>query len=74
MANNQEPLRGLPLTFEIYAHNEQEVEEARQAIVDFIRQHAKENRAVTAKKIAQAIPKWQNNILVKNQIINFFSN
>ena len=73
MANNQQPLKGMPITFEIYAHTEQEVEQLRQAVVAFIRQHAKEGRAVTAKKVAEAIPKWDSNILVKNQIIKFFS-
>lgn len=67
-----QPLKGFPLSFQIYAHNEQEVEQCRQAIIGFINQHRQENRAVTATKVAQAITSWQSNPLIKTQIINYF--
>ena len=65
-------LHGFPLTFNIYAENEQEVEEARMAIISFIGFHASQCRAVTAKKVAQAVSNWDKNAIVKNQIINYF--
>lgn len=71
--NNQQQLRALPITFQIYAHDEQEVEEARMAIVAFIGQHAKQGRAVTAHKVAQAISNWDKNFLVKNAVIKHFT-
>ena len=65
-------LRGFPLTFNIYAENEQEVEEVRMAIIAFIGLHASQCRAVTARKVAQAVSNWDKNAIVKNQIINYF--
>ena len=65
-------LHGFPLTFNIYAENEQEVEDCRMAIIAFIGQHASQCRAVTAKKVAQAISNWEKNPLVKMNIINYF--
>ena len=65
-------MKGYPITFNIYAESEQEAEEARMAIVAFIGEHAKHGRAVTGKKIAQAVSNWGNNPIVKSQIINFF--
>ena len=64
-------LHGFPLTFNIYAENEQEVEECRKAIVAFIGFHASQCRAVTAKKVAKALSNWDNNILIRNHIISY---
>ena len=68
----QKKLKGFPLTFNIYAENEQEVEEARMAIIAFIGFHASQCRAVTARKVAQAVSNWDKNAIVKNQILNYF--
>lgn len=65
-------LQGFPITFSIYAETAEEAEEARQALVAFIGQHARQGRAVTGRKIAQAVGRWDKNPLVKNQIINYF--
>ena len=65
-------LKGFPLSFNIYAESEEEVKEARQAIVSFIGVHASQCRAVTAKKVAAALRNWDKNPIVKNQIINYF--
>lgn len=70
--NQQQPFKGFPITFNVYARNEQEVEELRMAIVAFIGHHAHQGRAVDAARLAQAISNWDKNPLVKNQIINFF--
>ena len=70
--DEKKKLKGFPLTFNIYAENEAEVEECRKAIIAFIGLHASQCRAVTAKKVAQAIGNWDKNPIVKNQIINHF--
>ena len=70
--NQQQPLRGFPITFNVYAHNEQEVEHLRKAIVAFIDQHARQGRAVDAERTAQAVARWDSNPLVRTQIINYF--
>ncbi len=70
----QEPELGVyPITFQLYAHNEQEVEEARMAIIAFIGLHRRHNRAVTAQKVAQAVARWDQNPIVKSQIIKYFT-
>ena len=72
MNEEQKQLKGFPLTFNIYAESAEEAEEARMAIIAFIGQHAKQGRAVTARKVAQAVARWDQNPIVKNQIINYF--
>ena len=69
---NKKQLKGFPLTFNIYAENEQEVEDCRMAIIAFIGLHASQCRAVTAKKVAHALSNWDKNAIVKNQIIKYF--
>ena len=67
-----EQFKGFPVTFNVYAHNEQEVENLRMAVVAFIGCHARQGRAVDAARLAQAISNWDKNPLVKSQIINYF--
>lgn len=69
---NKQPLKGFPISFQLYAHNEQEVEQCRQAIIGFINQHRQEGRPVTANKVTQALSNWQSNPIVRNRIINYF--
>ena len=66
-------MRGFNISFNIYAETEQEAEEARAAIIDFIGQHARQGRAVTGKKIAEAVRNWERNPIVRNSIIKYFS-
>lgn len=66
-------MKGYPLTVNVYAENEAEVSDARAALVEFIDQHAREGRAVSAPKIAKAVRSWQQNPFVRNRIIEFFS-
>lgn len=56
----------------IYAETEGEVQELRQVIVWFINLHRDHNRAVTAKKVSDAIKAWDSNFLVKRKIIEHF--
>ncbi|MBR1654845.1 MAG: hypothetical protein IJ698_00280 [Prevotella sp.] len=65
-------LKGYPLTFNIYAASEEEVAECRSAIIDFIKSHADSGRAVTGKKVTEAIKNWERNPIVRNRIINHF--
>ncbi|MBQ4377079.1 MAG: hypothetical protein II793_05245 [Bacteroidales bacterium] len=65
-------LQGYEIKFNIYAESEAEAEEARQAIIAFIASHAQQGRAVTGRKIAEAVAKWDKNPFVKNEIIKFF--
>ena len=68
----QQPFIGFPITFAVYARNEQEVEELRMAIVAFIGFHARQGRAVDAARLAKAIANWDNNPIVRNKIIDYF--
>ncbi len=65
-------MKGYEIRFNIYAEDEAEVEEARQAVVDFIRSHAANGRAVTARKVADAIREWDKNPFVRSKIVNYF--
>ena len=65
-------LKGFPISFNIYAENEAEVEEARMAIIAFIGIHAAHCRAVTAKKVAKALSNWDKNPIVRNRIVEYF--
>lgn len=67
-----EQLKGFPITFNVYARSEQEVEELRIAIITFIKAHAHQGRAVDAARLAKAIGNWEKNPIVKSQIINYF--
>ena len=70
--DEKKQLKGFPLQFNIYAEDEKEVEECRMAIVAFIGLHASQCRAVTAKKVAQALSNWDKNPIVRSHIINYF--
>lgn len=72
MNEQRQPLRGFPITFQLYAHDEREAEEARMAIVAFIGQLRQYGRAVTGKKVAQAVANWDKNPIVRNQILKHF--
>ena len=56
----------------IYAESESEVVELRNAIVAFINEHRQHGRAVSARKVTEAIRNWDSNIIDKNRIINHF--
>ena len=70
--NLQQPFKGFPITFDVYARNEQEVEELRMAIVAFIGFHARQGRAVDAARLAKAIANWDKNPIVKSRICEHF--
>lgn len=65
-------MKGYEVKFNIYANSQQEADMAAQAIKAFISEHAKQGRAVTAAKVASAISKWKDNVLVRNRIISYF--
>lgn len=66
-------LRGLPITFNVYAHDEQEVEVLRFVMTEFIRHHAEQGRAVSAEKLTKALQNWDKNPVIKNRIIEYFN-
>ena len=64
-------MKGYPITFNIYANDEQEVEVLRFIITEFIRIQAEQGRAVSANKVAEALRNWNKNPIVKNRINSF---
>lgn len=60
--------------FNIWANSKEEVDEMRQAFIDFIEEHGRQGRFVTARKITDAVKNWKGNFLVKSKIIEHFSN
>ena len=65
-------MKGYNIQFQIYADNELEAENARKAIVTFIGELANCGRAVTGKKISEALPKWKDSAIIRNRILDFF--
>ena len=65
-------MTGYPLNINIYANNEAEVADARAALVEFIDEHARAGRAVSATKIAKAARSWKSNPLVRSKVIDYF--
>ena len=65
-------MKVFPITIKIYAEDEQEAERARHSLGGFVDQMGQMGIMVTGDKIAQAVPKWDKNIIVKNQIVNHF--
>lgn len=59
------------IDFYIYAETQEEVDECRKSVHQFIEENRQEGRAVTASKLATALSRWKSNALVKMGIINF---
>lgn len=58
--------------FNVWAENQQEVDEMRKALIEFIDEHGKQGRFVTARKITEAVRNWKANAIVRNRIIEYF--
>lgn len=61
-----------PITFNIYAQDDEEAENGRKAIIQFINIMGQYGAMVSGNKIAEAVANLNNNQFIKNQIINFF--
>ena len=60
--------------FNVWADNQQEVDEMRKALIDFIDEHGKQGRFVTARKVTEAVRNWKANAIVRNRIVEHFKN
>ena len=61
-----------PITIKIYANDEQEAQRAQQALGQFVNDMGALGIPVTGDKVAEAMPKWKDNALVRQQVINHF--
>jgi hypothetical protein len=61
------------IEFNVWADSEQEGEELKKAIVDFINWHGERGRKVSASRLTEALKRWQDNVLARNSIIKHFS-
>ena len=61
-----------PITIKIYANDEQEAQRAQQALGQFVNDMGALGIPVTGDKVAEAVPKWNANALVRQQVINHF--
>lgn len=61
-------MQGFEIRFNVYANDQVEADDATAAIKQFISEMAVHGKAVTAKKIADAVRKYRNNYFV----INYF--
>lgn len=60
------------ISFNIYADTDEEAENGRKAIIQFINIMGQYGAMVSGNKIAEAVANLNNNQFIKNQIINFF--
>lgn len=58
--------------FNVWANNQQEVDEMRKAFIDFIDEHGKQGRYVSAAKVTHALRHWKDNAIVRSRIIEHF--
>lgn len=61
-----------PITFNIYADDEQEAEKGRKAIIQFINIMGQYGAKVSGNKIAEAVTRLNDSPFVASQIIKFF--
>ena len=61
-----------PITFNIYASNDQEAERGRQAFIQFINIMGIHGAKVTGDKLYEAFKKLNTSPFITSQIINFF--
>ena len=61
-----------PITIKIYANDEQEAQRAQQALGQFVNDMGALGIPVTGDKVAEAMPKWKDNALVRQHVINHF--
>lgn len=62
----------LKIEFNLWATNEEEIIELRKEICAFIDFHGQLGHKVSARKLTEALRRWQSNPLVKQSIINHF--
>lgn len=62
-------MQGFEIKFNVYANDQNEADNARNAIVSFINSMAQQGHAVTGNKIVSAINRWGNNPLIKNYFV-----
>ena len=61
-----------PITINIYARDEEEARRAQQALGRFVDDMGALGIPVTGDKVASAVPRWDSNVIIRNQIINHF--
>lgn len=62
----------IKVEFNVWASSEEDGIALRKAIGEFIDWHGQQGRKVSARKLADAIGRWQENPFVRNHIINYF--
>lgn len=61
-----------PITVKIYADDEQEAQMAQKALGQFVNDMGAIGIPVRGAKIAEAVPKWNQNPFIKSKIIDHF--
>lgn len=59
------------ITVPIYAENQQEAQEAQEALFNFVDRYRERNVAVTGNKVVLALKKLESNPFIKSQIDKF---
>ena len=59
-------MKGFQVSFNVYADSKEEADKASEAFKSFVNEQAQQGRAVTARKITDAINKYKNNYFVNS--------
>ena len=59
-------MQGFQVSFNVYAGSKEEADKASEAFRTFVTEQARQGRAVTARKITDAINKYKNNYFVNS--------
>lgn len=65
-------MQGYEVSFKIYAESQEEADIVSKAFKDFVENQRVNGRAVTAKKIINALYKLEGNAFIKSQVNNYF--
>lgn len=61
------------ISFNIWAKNENEVNELKQSFINFIEWFGQRGCKVSADKVSKAINNWQKNVFIRNEVIKYFN-
>ena len=59
-------MNGYQISFNVYANSQEEADKASEAFRTFVTEQAQQGRAVTAKKLSDAINKYKDNYFVND--------
>lgn len=67
-----EQYKPVEVTIRIWGKSEEDAQYLKNSIQEFINTNGKEGRYIDARRTADILNRWQDNIFIKNHIINYY--